>query len=1845
MRPLVRQTTFFHDFLFRIDFSDLIYYLLRWQFESKIRLFERMVNTVARLMSQGEEGVEPKIFDSFATFTSDIYCALTQDRPNEPRSFKLSGSLPLFHVKCLPGLKSLLLVKQLPHHTRLMVCRLIEDMEHWQSRNHLDANADFTSTAIPSSNASLVGLIRDATSNAAERSVLFSKFSLICSLSSSSDLSSTSEESVVGEYRKEPLMRAIEVFEAMPATLLDSVFDLTLTCLTHNAPFEELVRHLKWIRKATEPWSELDQLLLRSRLVELSRIVVTQRRDPSSVSEMFENIIPDIFQQLTYGVAEKSAWSVGSAAKEIEILCVALERDLDLSLAYESIKSYLVQLKPFFDLALKPASKGSSGGGNLKTHSSLRRSLGRATSATLASKAETTQATTEKAIEAQDLTMRRAFDYAITCVNSYNPSVFLQNGFSAIVAFANTAFGEEMQNDSSLLNSALLLGTLFVQQKSDPGSFVSFFKSHMVDSFATVISWHKDVSLAKRKKLFVEILDFGFSCVKAGNTNRYKFFSWFMPPIYAQVDGLSGSDENKVEIVSEIVATCLTTLQKGNDIDLLLRDGVPMVLNLFKQQPSQIAPTLRLVATKLLQHNNFWSLLQMNFCLQSSKQHFASFASEEAIDNFFRYLISKGQRKMINAANEVCVAHLSRSQYYGIRNYIFASFEPDLDAFQRDSPVALTVPLTDPILKENDPKALEVTAEEGEEQKDEDEVMPRYIVNPKTRLSMDAISDLLGLLNSVFQVDRSDKGVMKIVRRLLEDVRVSLEERRFDAHTVDAFRDHLSRVLLFKNLFPQLLAQHAETSSPEFLANLFLQTFPSDVIRDEETMAVLSSLGTRIDRVNNHLQKFQHVANATTDLLSAFFAWTPEMSSAGGNSSGSFMHSSQMNAEQQIYFRKKHLREHVFNLPANQALRAHLVSVGYHPDFFAKDLEIRVDIDDRRNLDDLFKTTLSTLYGEYLDILKDLYPDLKHVHYEGADVPTEDYFVENHRTSFTVEDLRARRNHAIKMIDKKLKTHPNKVNLQNRKLSILTREEGLEETLEKDKLLEGLAPPQRRRYWVRLNNSYWKVAACCGKQISGCYAPNGDHAEKVLENSLKNNVCFMSLYESKKGSRESSKKNKKKKAGGKKKAKKDEEDAESDDSDLDEEDGPGLELENIEVIYTDQGLYVFKLYTNGHNLDTTLAWLQFFKVLASSRLVPAIIIPNNFPNVRIFNQLETFVPTQVAGSIITMKDSFFDEFGVTSYYDIPVEKIKLGDIVLDEENAAEIVIAENVDLHQDGLKSSGSRSRLIQSTGIDATLVSDKEHEKMKTQQKRMRPQQDLSGMVLSGTIRRVKLKMSEDAVLLPFVYTVEAFVRYISQYLSLYLEKGIRDKTLISVGLDLETWNRRKQVKSQAQLSEAIKNTIVDTIAATIHEELEQWMQPQALCRLFTESRAQFFELRAHWQQLVALLYAEIEQDNEHPMTEEMITQRQVDIGKAKNGLLLAKALMGDIQTTLSLDNFPRLPLEQVVKWIFGNEDRVWRERGGRPGEETLSVFLNFCRYYEDDPKQLTQAQQQVRLSTQAQQELAARAAAANANLAQAPPVATAPVGTLAAEASSSSQTNNISLGLEQTQVIQQQEMEVKSEEEDSLTSFKGHHYGNPPWGGFVTLATLPEASDEAATTKMVTAAARGAGGASNKEIVAYCIGDYIAVDDFEVITAWVHPNYRSFGLALDLYKRTAYRLWKTNARFVTFDMLLGTVEHLVQLSPALGLLHKLGILQRIITKRKNSHSSDTDHGTERFERLTVSLKWMVLAFKMMDLWAKIKAWITRRMQPNRYIQYPWKSWFFQENVDSQSATSSNQP
>jgi ribosomal protein S18 acetylase RimI-like enzyme len=71
------------------------------------------------------------------------------------------------------------------------------------------------------------------------------------------------------------------------------------------------------------------------------------------------------------------------------------------------------------------------------------------------------------------------------------------------------------------------------------------------------------------------------------------------------------------------------------------------------------------------------------------------------------------------------------------------------------------------------------------------------------------------------------------------------------------------------------------------------------------------------------------------------------------------------------------------------------------------------------------------------------------------------------------------------------------------------------------------------------------------------------------------------------------------------------------------------------------------------------------------------------------------------------------------------------------------------------------------------------------------------------------------------------------------------------------------------------------------------------------------------------------------------------------------------------------------------------------------------------------------------------------------------------------------------------------------------GAHHGNPvPYGGVLILAhEWPTNSS--------------AGADHWPALVGYCVGDFIAADEYEVATAWVHPHYRGLDLAIMVSRR----------------------------------------------------------------------------------------------------------------------------
>ena len=101
-------------------------------------------------------------------------------------------------------------------------------------------------------------------------------------------------------------------------------------------------------------------------------------------------------------------------------------------------------------------------------------------------------------------------------------------------------------------------------------------------------------------------------------------------------------------------------------------------------------------------------------------------------------------------------------------------------------------------------------------------------------------------------------------------------------------------------------------------------------------------------------------------------------------------------------------------------------------------------------------------------------------------------------------------------------------------------------------------------------------------------------------------------------------------------------------------------------------------------------------------------------------------------------------------------------------------------------------------------------------------------------------------------------------------------------------------------------------------------------LLSLLQENPLQFFELRNH-------VSATLRKEHKHllPAQQDRLRARAAEI---------RKILVGTLEYC-PLDRLSQEDQRQVMKWIFRNEDAVWRLRGGRPDEETVDSFLEMLQ------------------------------------------------------------------------------------------------------------------------------------------------------------------------------------------------------------------------------------------------------------------------------------------------------------
>jgi hypothetical protein len=362
------------------------------------------------------------------------------------------------------------------------------------------------------------------------------------------------------------------------------------------------------------------------------------------------------------------------------------------------------------------------------------------------------------------------------------------------------------------------------------------------------------------------------------------------------------------------------------------------------------------------------------------------------------------------------------------------------------------------------------------------------------------------------------------------------------------------------------------------------------------------------------------------------------------------------------------------------------------------------------------------------------------------------------------------------------------------------------------------------------------IFRCCGAKIIGCYVPTGEHCERPLEIGLRIDSGFLSLY-----------------------------------------DENGSEIENCEVLFCEEGLYIYKAYTNGHPYDTSHVWVQVFTKLLelndNCSLVPSIIVPKNFPNQRTWNLLRRSIQPEITGAMLTCRPDFSPEW--RTYYDYRPEKVRCGmDMIL-----------------QPGFSLDNTPSNRPMFMRQRSVLS------------------KDLAGLIFEDIIT----EMIADGYLKQFRF----LGKYISQYISVLIESGEMKSSLIHEGFDYDRWSKGRSSCHGNNSKEEVIADIVDFVNVRVIG----WCQ-----------EADITQLHVHHHRL--LLQLKLFLDNFLRIKKDRILSKK--LSEVKNALMESLHIV-------SVGSLPRVTQEELMCWVFHNEDRVWRYRGGRCGHETLQQFMGF--------------------------------------------------------------------------------------------------------------------------------------------------------------------------------------------------------------------------------------------------------------------------------------------------------------
>ncbi|XP_065897600.1 uncharacterized protein [Dysidea avara] len=523
--------------------------------------------------------------------------------------------------------------------------------------------------------------------------------------------------------------------------------------------------------------------------------------------------------------------------------------------------------------------------------------------------------------------------------------------------------------------------------------------------------------------------------------------------------------------------------------------------------------------------------------------------------------------------------------------------------------------------------------------------------------------------------------------------------------------------------------------------------------------------------------------------------------------------------------RYKLFDNHIISVPRNTEDMDLLKQAGYSPLLWSKKLSISVQTDGRCSLEENMRQTLLACFREYVNILTQM--AFTHVSVDGENVKVTDMFDE----LLSLTELKGRRAIAVKLIDQKLgKAHEG--HFYDKKLTLLAKEDEIEADFEK----QARVPVKPKKFTVALNTNFFDSARCCGSQIIGCYAPTGEHCERPLEIGLRCDSAVASIYNE-----------------------------------------SNTEIENCEIMFTHEGAYIYKAYTNGHPYDTSQVWIAFFSELLKEPLVPSVIIPRYYPNNQTWELLRRSIQTELTGSMLTCRPDFSPEW--RTYYDHRPERIKCGE---------DIVLHPGFAISEDGqTKPTLQRQRSILS--------------------------KDLAGMIFEEVFET----MRNDKWLAQFRF----LGKFISQYISTYIHEGVKRVDIVFDGFDYERW-KKSYLKSHNE-EPMDKQNVIDYLVHCLDDNMYGWCIQVDLNNLWQDHPKQFLEMKIFLEKI----HYELD-----------------DSFKFKGSLFQeVKKILIKHTAVVPISHLPDALQEQLMHWIFRNEDRVWRYRGGRDGRETLQQFMGF--------------------------------------------------------------------------------------------------------------------------------------------------------------------------------------------------------------------------------------------------------------------------------------------------------------